>query len=122
MSVTSCRTVSSGSIGSSPTRTQQAGAAGQDLATAARDAFMTGSRAAMLIGTALLLVGAVYVALRGNHATANEPAVDDVLDEAAEATLAFPLEAASARPNNGRQPVNYAGRALRGAHRASGVE
>ena len=74
---------------------QQAGAAGQGLATAARDAFMAGSRAAMLIGMALLLVGAVYVALRGNHATADEPAVDDVHDEADEAALAVPLEAAA---------------------------
>jgi hypothetical protein len=74
---------------------QQAGAAGQSLATAARDAFMTGSRAAMLIGMALLLVGAAYVALRGNHATANEPAIDDAHDEADEAMLAVPLEAAS---------------------------
>jgi EmrB/QacA subfamily drug resistance transporter len=74
---------------------QQAGPAGQSLATAARDAFMTGSRAAMLIGTALLVVGAAYVALRGNHATANEPAIDDAHDEADEAMLAVPLEAAS---------------------------
>jgi EmrB/QacA subfamily drug resistance transporter len=73
---------------------QQAGAAGQGLATAARDAFMAGSRAAMLIGMALLLVGAVYVALRGNHATADKPAVDDVHDEADQAALAVPLEAA----------------------------
>jgi hypothetical protein len=74
---------------------QQAGTAGQGLATAARDAFMAGSRAAMLIGMALLLVGAVYVALRGNHATADEPGVDDVHDEADEAALAVPLEAAA---------------------------
>jgi hypothetical protein len=45
----------------------------------------------MLIGTALLLVGAAYVALRGNHATANEPAIDEAHDEADEATLAIPL-------------------------------
>ena len=67
---------------------QQAGAAGQSLATAARDAFMTGSRAAMLIGAAFLLVGAAYVAVRGNHATANEPSIDDALDEDDEANLA----------------------------------
>jgi hypothetical protein len=75
---------------------QQAGIAGQGLATAARDAFMTGSRAAMLIGAVLLLVGAVYVALRGNHASVNEPATDDVLDEADEATVAPSLDAAPA--------------------------
>jgi hypothetical protein len=70
---------------------QQTGAARQSLTFAARDAFMTGSRAAMFIGAALLLVGAAYVALRGNHSAANEPAVDDghdEADEADEATLA----------------------------------
>jgi hypothetical protein len=73
---------------------QQAGAAGQGLATAARDAFMTGSRAAMLIGMALLLVGAAYIALQGNHATADEPAIEDAHDDADEATLvAVPFEA-----------------------------
>jgi EmrB/QacA subfamily drug resistance transporter len=76
---------------------QQAGAAGPSLVTAARDAFMTGSRAAMVIGAALLLVGAAYVALRGNHATANEPAVDDALDEADEQNLEPALAAAPAR-------------------------
>jgi hypothetical protein len=75
----------------------QAGTAGQQLAAAARDAFMSGSRAAMVIGAALLVVGAAYVALRGNHATANEPAIDDALDEADQATLAFPLVVASTR-------------------------
>jgi EmrB/QacA subfamily drug resistance transporter len=75
---------------------QQAGAGGQGLAAAARDAFMSGSRAAMLIGMALLLVGAAYVALRGNHATADEPAIEDLRDDADEPTLvAVPFEAAS---------------------------
>ncbi|MCU1378168.1 MAG: multidrug transporter [Acidimicrobiales bacterium] len=73
---------------------QQAGAARQSLTSATRDAFMTGSRAAMFIGAAFLLVGAVYVALRGNRATANEPAVDDAHDEADEETLAPALDAA----------------------------
>jgi hypothetical protein len=36
----------------------------------------------MAIGAALLVVGAAYVALRGNHATANEHDTDDALDEA----------------------------------------
>jgi MFS family permease len=62
----------------------------------ARHAFMTGSRAAMLIGTALLVVGATYVALRGTRATANEPDLDDALDGADETTLAAALDAAPA--------------------------
>jgi EmrB/QacA subfamily drug resistance transporter len=66
----------------------QAGTAGQQLAAAARHAFMSGSRAAMLIGAALLVVGAAYVALRGNHATANEHDTDDALDEAEDADQA----------------------------------
>ena len=57
---------------------------------------MAGSRAAMLIGTALLVVGATYVALRGSHATANEPDIDDAHDEADETTAAAALDAAPA--------------------------
>jgi hypothetical protein len=75
---------------------RQAGPAGHSLATAARHAFMTGSRAAMVIGTALLVVGATYVALRGNRATTNEPDLDDALDGADETTLAAALDAAPA--------------------------
>jgi hypothetical protein len=55
---------------------------------------MTGSRAAMLIGTALPVAGATYVALRGNRATANEPDIDDALDGADETILAAALDAA----------------------------
>jgi hypothetical protein len=69
----------------------------------------------MLIGTALLLVGAAYVALRGNHANVNEPAIYDTYDEADEATLRAALEAAPAGTSNGRQPVKYAGRVLNGS-------
>jgi hypothetical protein len=84
---------------------------------------MTGSRAAMLIGTALLLVGAAYVALRGNHATEKDPAIYDTYDEPDEATLIPALEAAPAGTNNGRQPVKYAGRALSGSgSRNKGVD
>jgi EmrB/QacA subfamily drug resistance transporter len=75
---------------------QRAGPTGQSLASAARHAFMTGSRAAMLIGVGLLVVGAAYVALRGNHATANEPDIDDALDDADETTLAPALDGAPA--------------------------
>jgi hypothetical protein len=75
---------------------RQAGPAGQGLATAARRAFMTGSRAAMLIGTALLVVGATYVALRGSRATANETDLDDALDGADETSLAAALDEAPA--------------------------
>ena len=75
---------------------RQAGPAGQGLATAARHAFMTGSRAAMLIGTAVLVVGAAYVALRGTGATAHEPDVDNALDGADETTLAAALDVAPA--------------------------
>jgi hypothetical protein len=69
----------------------------------------------MLIGTALLLVGAAYVALRGNHATENDPAIYDTYDEADEATLTPALDAPPARTNNGRQPAKYAGHALNGS-------
>jgi hypothetical protein len=50
----------------------------------------------MLIGTALLVVGATSVAFRGTRATANEPDLDDALDEADETTLAAALDAAPA--------------------------
>jgi MFS family permease len=50
----------------------QAGTAGQQLAAAARVAFMSGSRAAMTIGAALLVIGAAYVALRGNRPDAKQ--------------------------------------------------
>jgi hypothetical protein len=50
----------------------------------------------MLIGTALLVVGATYVALRGTRATANEPDLDDALDGANETTLAAALDEAPA--------------------------
>ena len=46
---------------------QKAGASGDALAAAARDAFMVGSRYAMYIGALLLVVGAVYVFVRGQH-------------------------------------------------------
>jgi EmrB/QacA subfamily drug resistance transporter len=76
---------------------QQAGPAGQSLATAARHAFMTGSRAAMLIGAALLVVGAAYVALRGTSAPANDPDLEDALEGTDEPTLAAALDAARAQ-------------------------
>ncbi|MCU1468558.1 MAG: qacA 3 [Actinomycetia bacterium] len=80
----------------------QAGTAGQQLAAAARDAFMSGSRDAMVIGAALLVIGAAYVALRGNHATANEHDTDDALDEAEDADPATILGAAlEAVPSQG---------------------
>ena len=43
------------------------GASGDALAAAARDAFMVGSRYAMYIGAALLVVGAVFVFVRGQR-------------------------------------------------------
>jgi len=46
---------------------QKAGAGGDALAAAARAAFMVGSRYAMYIGAALLVVGAVFVFVRGEH-------------------------------------------------------
>lgn len=72
----------------------QAGDTGGSLATAARDAFMTGSRAAMLIGAAMLLVGSVYVALRGNgasdaDATPADELADEVTDRPASISPAF---------------------------------
>jgi hypothetical protein len=103
------------------TAAQQAGAAGQSLATAARHAFMTGSRAAMLIGIGVLLVGAAYVALRGNPASANKPVVEDAHDEA---TLAPVLDAARALEQDNREhPVMHAGPVPSGsASRTGGVE
>jgi hypothetical protein len=99
----------------------QAGAAGKSLATAARDAFMTGSRAAMLIGTGLLLVGAAYVALRGNRASQHQPVDDDEHDEGTSAPV---LDAATApEKDNGSHLVKHAGPALNGSGaRTGGVE
>jgi hypothetical protein len=55
------------------------GASGDPLASAARDAFMVGSRYAMYIGAALLVIGAVYVFVRGQQQVM--PADSDPLDE-----------------------------------------
>jgi predicted MFS family arabinose efflux permease len=62
----------------------KAGAGGDALVTAAREAFMAGSRYAMYIGAALLVVGAVYVFARGQHQVvpADEEA-DTLADELA---------------------------------------
>jgi hypothetical protein len=60
---------------------------------------MTGSLA-MLIGTALLFVGTAYVALPGDHATANEPPLMTRTTKPDEATLVPALDAAQARANN----------------------
>jgi hypothetical protein len=51
---------------------------GEALAAAARDAFMVGSRYAMYMGAALLLVGAVFVFVRGQRQV--ESIVEDDLD------------------------------------------
>jgi EmrB/QacA subfamily drug resistance transporter len=70
-----------------------AGSAGDSLATAARDAFMTGSRAAMLIGAVLLVVGAAYVAFRGNGPSNSVPSAgDEQLVDGSEAAIAAPAE------------------------------
>ena len=54
---------------------QKLGASGSALAAAARDTFMVGSRYAMWIGAVLLVVGAVFVAVRGQqHVTPAEAA------------------------------------------------
>jgi hypothetical protein len=58
---------------------QKLGASGNPLASAARDAFMVGSRYAMYIGAVLLAVGAVYVFLRGERQVV--PADSESLDE-----------------------------------------
>jgi hypothetical protein len=58
---------------------QKAGAGGDALAAAARDAFMVGSRYAMYMGAALLVIGAVYVFLRGQGQVVT--AEEDPLDE-----------------------------------------
>ncbi len=58
------------------------GASGNGLADAARDAFMVGSRYAMWIGAALLIVGAVFVFTRGQQqfVVDEDQIVDDELD------------------------------------------
>ena len=58
---------------------QKLGASGNALAAAARDAFMVGSRYAMWIGALLLVVGAVFVALRGQQQVA--PAEAETLED-----------------------------------------
>ena len=55
------------------------GASGDALAAAARDAFMVGSRYAMYIGAVLLVVGAVFVFVRGQHQVL--PAEAETLDD-----------------------------------------
>jgi hypothetical protein len=57
----------------------KAGASGDALAAAARDAFMVGSRYAMYMGAVLLVVGAVFVFLRGQSQVVMEE--EDTLDE-----------------------------------------
>jgi EmrB/QacA subfamily drug resistance transporter len=54
------------------------GSSGDALASAARDAFMVGSRYAMYMGAALLVVGAVFVFVRGQRQV--ESIVEDDLD------------------------------------------
>jgi hypothetical protein len=54
------------------------GSSGDALASAARDAFMVGSRYAMYMGAALLLVGAVFVFVRGQRQV--ESIAEDDLD------------------------------------------
>ncbi|MDQ1433986.1 MAG: hypothetical protein QOF59_802 [Actinomycetota bacterium] len=72
----------------------KAGAGGDALAAAARDAFMAGSRDAMFIGAALLLVGAVFVFVRGQHQVV--PEEEDALDD--ELTAIGGEELAELRP------------------------
>jgi hypothetical protein len=61
---------------------QKAGSSGDALATAARDAFMVGSRYAMYMGAALLIVGAVFVFVRGQSQV--EAVEEDALDDGTE--------------------------------------
>jgi EmrB/QacA subfamily drug resistance transporter len=56
----------------------RAGASGDALVAAARDAFMVGSRYAMYLGAVLLVVGAVFVFVRGQSQVV--PAEEDPLD------------------------------------------
>lgn len=59
------------------------GASGNGLADAARDAFMVGSRYAMWIGAALLIVGAVFVFTRGQQQFVADE--DEIADDELEA-------------------------------------
>jgi EmrB/QacA subfamily drug resistance transporter len=58
---------------------KQLGTSGDALAAAARDAFMVGSRYAMYMGAALLVVGAAFVFVRGQHQVV--PADAAILDD-----------------------------------------
>jgi EmrB/QacA subfamily drug resistance transporter len=58
----------------------QLGASGNALVASARDAFMIGSRSAMYIGAVLLIIGAVFVFVRGEHQVL--PAESEMLDPA----------------------------------------
>ncbi len=60
----------------------KAGSGGGALAAAARDAFMVGSQYAMYIGAALLVVGAVFVFVRGQSQL--EAEAEDIIDEPTE--------------------------------------
>jgi EmrB/QacA subfamily drug resistance transporter len=61
------------------------GHAGDGLAAAARDAFSSGMRFSMLIGAGLLVVAALYVALRGPSRV--DEITDDAIDTSAEDEL-----------------------------------
>ena len=67
---------------------------GEALVSAARDAFMVGSRYAMYMGAALLLVGAVFVFVRGQRQV--ESIVEDDLDIDSPDDTEFEVELAPA--------------------------
>jgi Na+/melibiose symporter-like transporter len=61
---------------------QKMGRSGDSLTAAARDAFMVGSRYAMYIGALLLVVGAVFVFVRGDRSVQTEvDALDNELGD-----------------------------------------
>jgi EmrB/QacA subfamily drug resistance transporter len=69
--------VSSGAV-------ERFGAAGQQLAAAARQAYVDGVSAAVLTGAAVLLAAAVFVLFRAPRAADSEPAAEDAEPAAAE--------------------------------------
>jgi EmrB/QacA subfamily drug resistance transporter len=83
---------------------QKAGASGDALAAAARDAFMVGSRYAMYIGAALLVVGAVFVFVRSQPEVM--PADAEAPDNELAAIGLYVEPVRFARPASGGAPIS----------------
>ena len=80
---------------------QKAGASGDALVAAARDAFMVGSRYAMYMGAVLLVVGAGFVFVRGQH---------QVMPAEADALEGEPVAIDGEQPVEARPALSHAAR------------